>query len=149
MHDELSKVLDLLMECRKGLIQRTIDNNHDLFRGFFDFEDDGQGLTLLFERERLNFINSNLEAVEVDNNESNVIFHSAMKKLITAFYNDTLVSSNRSSYMLKDIFIDKLSIIDGLLAFNEKSNLNMGILKVQMSKDNRIFERELKKLKGD
>lgn len=142
------EVLGVLSLCRKELVQRTLEHDHDLYRVFFEFESDMQSLQIFFEREKIQFINSNLAmlgSIE-QSNKSMEIFHKAMSSLVRSFYEEVPTDVIGSMPMIADIFIDKLSMLDGLIMVNEKNNNRINSMKYQIAKDNRLFDREFKRL---
>jgi len=150
MKDDLLLTLSFFSMQRSKLLSRTLEQNHELFRSFFEFEDDLNSLLLAFYKEEVFFINSHFESIDyfIENPSAIPLFHLTMKRLMSDFSNDISIDSTNSILIAKDIILEKIKLLDALLLVDLKAKKNIDVLKYQASKDNRLFEREFAKLRG-
>jgi hypothetical protein len=141
--DELEQTLRILKDCRVRLLHRTISETPDLFRGLFDFEDNMDALDLLFQKELSIFLNSHFESagnIICDDNFSPT-FNSTLIKLIQKFMPFT---NNQIDVKLIEVILkEKIKSIESISSVEKNSNNNLSKLKYQVSKDTRLFQREI------
>jgi len=152
MKGELLNVLDFFSKKRFELIKRTLDETPELFSSFFNFENDNDGISIVFEKETIMFINSHFSNVEefCSSDFSLNLYREGMKTLINLISSDVRYSQHHSMLTSKDLLNEKYRLLDQLLSISEKSKDSINKLKYHIAKDNRIFERMLEDMsRGD
>lgn len=143
----LSKSLAMLVVSRKQLIDRTLNETPDLFRGFFEFEDNRYALSLIFEREIIWFINSHLYQCNhfINDPDAYSLYKKIILKLMDKFGQSSKMDLDES--FIITLFKNKVDLLDGLLEIDKNSMDSVGRVKYLALKDSKIFEREFSRLK--
>ncbi|MEY0026788.1 hypothetical protein AB7W40_22800 [Providencia rettgeri] len=152
MKGELVNVLGFFSKKRLELVNRTLDETPELFSCFFNFENDKEGISIVFEKEKIRFINSHFSNVEefCSSDFSLNLYREGMRTLINRLSSDVRYSQHHSMLTSKDLLDEKSRLLDQLLSISEKSNDSINKLKYHIAKDNRIFERMLEDMsRGD
>lgn len=145
MEDELLSALTILKESRKKLVYRTISETPDLFKYFFEFEDNFDVLSLVYERERIIFIDDNMYGQQGHYN--NIINNNILRDAVIYLINKIDDSEHQYDALYKNEFVKlyntKLHFVENILSIERDSSITLNKIKYQKSKDNALFERLL------
>ncbi|OMQ24735.1 hypothetical protein [Serratia oryzae] len=145
-NSDVISVLSIFKKSRELLISRTIEQSPDFYRGLFDYEENSSALSLLFEKEKTIFINHHFDQIdEISKSKTTFyFFKTGVEKLFSSLSNGESVTIESEQFIQR--MSEKLSILDSLLKIENKSENGLNTLRYHMSRDSRIFEREISKL---
>lgn len=149
---DLLGVLDLMRKARGDLVLRTAHESPDLFRNFFEFENDFDMLNLAFEREFNLWIDKHFEMFDSHFNPSDS--HSSITRfkrvMVELVENRVIRTSTTNDLASKDFCIsllsEKISILNNLIEISKKNEKQYQRLLYSYQKDKTLFDREFKKL---
>ncbi|MEX2941383.1 hypothetical protein [Serratia fonticola] len=145
-NSDVISVLSILKKSRELLISRTIEQSPDFYRGLFDYEKNSSALSLLFEKEKTIFINHHFNNIDkISKNKIKFyLLKTGVERLISSLSNGEGVNIESEQFIER--MNTKLSILDSFLKIESKAEYGLKTLEYHISRDSRIFEREINKL---
>lgn len=147
MNNQLIDVLNIFQVARTYLIQRTCNENPELFTKFYQFENNANLLNLAFEQEFILWINHHFELAKSQDLLDNSIFLQAMMQLMNTKEGTSMKSSvDEMSLVTIDILQQKKDILQSIIDIDIKSEKNYQRLLYSFEKDKVLFQRTFNQL---
>lgn len=151
-NNELTSILALLRNAREKLSSRSEHENPELFKNFFEFENNSELLNLAFEREFNLWVDEHFTEFEKANElgKSQVViryFNELMVELVQSRVIKTTSEKDIASRnFCISLLAEKVSVINELISVSKKSTKQYQRLLYSYQKDKALFEREFKSL---
>ena len=144
MEQKLLFALDALRKGRKKLVDKTIFENHELYRYFFEFENDHDALLLVFEYEKMLFINDIMCGDDSDLSENitnNRILQYAIYNLIQILDKSSISKESKVDIEISSLYNEKIQFLKKIIHIECDAGLVMNKIKYQKYKDDALFKR--------
>lgn len=151
-HNELIGILSLLRNARRKLSSRSELENPELFKNFFEFENNFELLNLAFEREFNLWVDRHFEEFEEDSElgKSQVVIRYFNELMVDLVQSRVIKTASEKDIASKDFCIsllsEKILVINELITVSKKSTKQYQRLLYSYQKDKALFEREFKTL---
>lgn len=150
--DELASMLSLLRNARIKLLSRSELENPELFKSFFEFEDNFELLNLAFEREFNLWVDGHFEEFEEysELGKSQLAIRYFNNIMIEIVQSRVVKTASEKDIASRDFCIsllsEKISVINEFMAVSRRSTKQYQRLLYSYQKDKALFEREFKAL---
>lgn len=144
MEQKLLFALDALRKGRKKLIDKTIFEDPELYRYFFEFENDQDALLLVFECEKMLFINDVMCDEDSDLSENitnNRILQHAIYNLIQILDKSSPSKGSKVYIEISSLYNEKIQFLKNIINIECDTGLVMNKIKYQKYKDDALFKR--------
>lgn len=137
-----------LKEARKVLAQNFIEENPEIYRPMFQYEESNEQMMLAKERYVVSWLASHWKLIEAQEigatirDEARYRFTEVFLRLLEKFNSDT--ASPLSIKLIKE----KIEYLEDLISLGDKSNNSFNKLLYDYERDKRIFNRKINSLKG-
>ncbi len=151
--DLLETSLSLLKQGRQRLIQKFVEEEPELYRGFFTYKSGSQGMRNFKDMFFLLWINEHFETInmlikQVENiNKKKILKKHLLKTIFELLQFETDISHKSDLY--QELINNKLEGLKYLLNIDFEDMKRYNQLVYSKEKDKVLFQREFKKLKGE
>lgn len=151
-NNELTGILALLRNARIKLSSRSEIESPELFKNFFEFENNFELLNFAFEREFNLWVDGHFEEFEEDPElgKSQVAIRYFNELMVDLVQSRVIKTTSEKDVASRDFCIsllsEKISVINELISVSKKSTKQYQRLLYSYQKDKALFEREFKRL---
>lgn len=139
---KLTKNLQIFQLARSYLIERTCNEEPELFKNLYQFENNLNLLNLCFEQEFIDWIHYHFKLAESKNLLNDNVFLQSMLKLIRLKEEPSGDLLSQISFISIEILNEKKKIIQSIIDFDIKNEKNYQRLIYSHEKDKALFKRQ-------